>query len=114
MKLSTMIDFYNTFNRDIFGGVLTPPRFRATRVSDTYGQYWFDGFRGRIDFNLRLISGMSHGRAVVYHEMIHQYIEEILGTEETDDHGPLYWSVYCYFILPRKNPGFYLAKEYSK
>ena len=50
-----------------------------------------------MEFNPAGIKGISHARSVVYHEMIHQYLEDILDVQEDDHHGPVFWQYYTYF-----------------
>lgn len=94
MKLQTLINIYTVLNRSIFADVLEPPRFFATR-SDCHAQY--DANIPAIEFNTREIKGIRHATAIVYHEMIHQYVEEYLGLEESDHHGPIFWRNYLLF-----------------
>ena len=47
-------------------------------------------------FNSRAIKG-HWARSIVYHEMIHQYVEEYLGVDEKEHHGPVFWKHYRKF-----------------
>ena len=32
--------------------------------------------------------------AIFFHEMVHQYVEEVLGIVEDDHHGEVFWKAY--------------------
>ena len=98
MKLQTLIEIYHAFNAEIFGNVLHSPAFFATRARGEYASYeaGLHGGLSVIWFNSREIKG-HWARSIVFHEMIHQYLEEFLQVEESDHHGPKFWKEYRKF-----------------
>jgi hypothetical protein len=97
VKLRTLINVWGQLNAEVFAGVLYPPCFYSTRSRNN-----FAGYAAGIDcesdmyFNLKHILGRL-ARSTVYHEMIHQYVEEYLGIEEENDHGPIFLKQYDKF-----------------
>lgn len=97
MKLSTLIKIYDDLNRDQFAGALTRPPFYFTRATDYWACYQGDADGHGLFFNSRAIKG-NMARSLVYHEMIHQFVEEIAHVDEGDNHhGPVFWSFYTRF-----------------
>jgi hypothetical protein len=77
------------------------PTILNRRWREAYGEYHTKkNGPSVLAFNLSQLEGFSHARAVVYHEMVHQYIEEFLGLDESDHHGPLFWRNYKLFAPP--------------
>lgn len=50
-----------------------------------------------MEFNPADIKGIDFARTIVYHEMIHQYVEEFLELDESDHHGNIFWRNYRLF-----------------
>jgi hypothetical protein len=96
MKLVTIVNIYNEINANVFANVLQRPPILAKRWRDAHAQF-VDGRQRRLEFNLSGIKGMQHARSVVYHEMIHQYVEEYLHLSEDNHHGPIFWRNYKMF-----------------
>src|SRR5210317_1897238 len=101
MKLKTLKNKYDELNTSVFAGVLTRPLMLNTRASWLYACYSIAGYQSIIHFNLKHLR--NKGFKVLYHEMIHQYVEEYLGIEEEDHHGEEFWRNYRLF-----NPGYEL------
>ena len=99
MKHKTITSIYSALNTSVFNNLLVQPTILFTRLSDAHAQF-VDGIRSRMEFNPVDICGLSHANALVYHEMIHQYLEDVLEVDEVDHHGPIFWQYYEYF-----NPG---------
>ena len=97
MKLNTIKQIYRALNSEIFNGLLDEPVMLCKRWRDAHAQHVVvSNGPNRLEFNLNGIKGLAHATAVVYHEMIHQYIEEILHLDEDDHHGPIFWQWYEY------------------
>jgi hypothetical protein len=97
MRHSTFVHIYDTLNRNIFAGLLERPRILFTR-NPCHAQYVSDGYNfSEIHFNPTDIRGIKHATAIVYHEMIHQYVEEYLHLHEDNHHGPIFWRNYRIF-----------------
>lgn len=96
MKLNTIKKIYDELNAQAFANVLTMPRIFATRSEDHWACY--HGVEGdpRMYFNNRAIKA-DVARSLVYHEMVHQYVEEIMKADELDHHGEIFWAVYISF-----------------
>lgn len=99
MKLKTFIAIYDKLNRDIFANVLIRPMFRFTRSDSCHMQYvdYNNCSRTAIEINPIDICNPEHARAIMYHEMIHQYVHEHLHMVENNDHGPIFWRNYRMF-----------------
>lgn len=104
MKLRTLKNKYDELNALVFAGVLTRPRMLNTRARHLYASYSIEAFEALMHFNLKHLRGIWE--KVLYHEMIHQYVEEYLGIEEEDHHGDEFWRNYRIF-----NPGYELFVE---
>jgi hypothetical protein len=96
MKLKTCINLYEVLNANIFANVLYRPKFWATRARYEYASYeaWQDihggpNLQGVIYCNLKHLNG-NNLLEIIYHEMIHQYVEEFLEVEEEDHHGEIF------------------------
>lgn len=97
MKFQTFINIYDKLNANIFANVLERPRFRFTR-NNCHAQYVSDGHEfSEIHINPKDIRGFKHATAIIYHEMIHQYVEEFLNLTEENHHGPIFWRNYRMF-----------------
>jgi len=97
MKRATLIKIYDQLNADLFNGALVRPTILCKRWY-SFGQF-VNGRRHTMEFNPAMIKGLSFARAIVYHEMIHQYIEEVLGKSEVNHHGEIFWRVYKWFAI---------------
>ena len=95
MKLKTHIEIFNALNREVFDNALTRPIFRATRNARCLAQAYTIRDVQYIDLNLSDINGIAHAEAVMYHEMMHLYIDNVLGLWEDDHHGPIFW---CHYL----------------
>jgi hypothetical protein len=97
MKLATLKRTYDELNDSQFAGLLVRPRFFAIRNNREYASYLArDPEPSIIYFFAAAIKGYW-ARSIVYHEMTHQYLEEFLGVEEEDHHGPIFWKNYRKF-----------------
>lgn len=96
MKRVTIINIYDELNSSVFANVLKRPPIFNKRWNDAHAQY-VDGNKPRMEFNLAGLKGMQHARSVVYHEMVHQYVEEFLNVHEENHHGPIFWRNYKMF-----------------
>ncbi|NIV14538.1 MAG: hypothetical protein GWN62_25685 [Aliifodinibius sp.] len=81
---------------------MTEPYFFAIRNSGDIAHCY--DIRGKIilGFNLRALTGcgMRTAKDIVYHEMIHQYVDYHLNVEDNDHHGWEFWTYYFEFSLP--------------
>ena len=102
MKLRTFERLYDELNSSTFAGVLSCARIMHTRSIRDYAV--FDPNTYIISFNTKAISGMLMARSIVYHEMIHQYLDQILNIDE--HHGINFWKAYRKF-----NPGNVILSE---
>jgi len=101
LKLVTIKSIYRALNARNFGDVLTMPTILNRRWRDAFGQYETNrNGPNLMTFCIAELEGFPHARAVVYHEMVHQYIEEFLGLDEDDHHGPIFWRNYKLFAPP--------------
>lgn len=97
MKLRTLINIWETLNAEIFADVLDRPFIRNTRSSGEYASYLASEYYGStLFFNAAIIKG-HWARSIVYHEMIHQYVEEFLNVSEENHHGEIFWRNYKIF-----------------
>jgi hypothetical protein len=88
---------YNDLNVTCFDGKLNKPTILISRA-DVHGHYTFGGnFKPYMAFNPADDKGLRAMRATVYHEMVHQYLEEVLGIEEAKMHGDVFWLTYFLF-----------------
>ena len=83
MKLNTVKNIYRKLNALNFGGVLTEARIGFSRTKNNDAHY--DG--NSIEFNLADVVGFNAVTELVYHEMIHQYIDQFLNLTVENDHG---------------------------
>ena len=93
MKFKTLIKIYDQLNEKNFGGVLSRPVIRFNRTKNIDG-FWCEGKMG---FNLSDTKGFFKVTELVYHEMVHQYIDEFLKLELQDDHGKEFKKCYRKF-----------------
>ena len=102
MKLATVINIYRKLNDRNFGGVLEQPVIGFTRSSVHHA--YFD--RASIRVNLIDTKGIDAVTELVYHEMVHQYIDEFLGIKIKDDHGKEFkrqYNKFSFGIVKDKN-----------
>lgn len=92
MKLNSVKRIWDILNITNFGNSLERPVIRFSRMRKTDGTY--DGVTMR--FNLADTKGFSAVVELVYHEMIHQYIYDVLDLEH--DHGPIFQEHYRKFL----------------
>lgn len=107
MKYKTFINIYNALNTSVFNDLLIRPTILFTRMRGAHAQY-VNTQNSRLEFNPVDIKGLGLATAIIYHEMIHQYIEEILDLEEENHHGPIFWQYYEYFSPQKLELGEYL------
>ena len=101
MKLETVKEIYRALNTRNFGGVLIMPTILNRRWREAFGEYHTKKNGPNVmSFNTNALEGFSHARAVIYHEMVHQYIEEFLCLDEDDHHGIIFWRTYKRFAPP--------------
>jgi hypothetical protein len=93
LKLETVKKIYLALNAKNFGGVLDMPRILFSRSLDFHGQHSGD----ILEFNLEGIKGYFAVRELVFHEMVHQYVDEFLQLEDTNDHGKIFVKTYNKF-----------------
>lgn len=91
MKLRTFEKLWHRFNDEHFDGAMLPPKFRRTRSNDYWACYMDTEGQGTIVVNYK-----SHYQmvAIFFHEMVHQYVEEVLGIVEDNHHGEVFWKTY--------------------
>ena len=101
MKFKTAIKVYKELNEKIFDNVLFIPLFATTRRRYEYAsyeawevEYWYKP--SLIRLNLKNLNA-SNIVETIYHEMIHQYIEEFLNLTEEDHHGEIFQRNYNLF-----------------
>lgn len=94
MKLETVKRIYRELNARNFGGVLEEPRIYFCRSNNMDAHYSSRG----LGFNLADTKGLFAVRELVYHEMLHQYIDEFLELETLDDHGKEFKKQYNKFL----------------
>lgn len=95
MKRKTVIKIYQELNALCFNNVLTMPAIHASRSDDMHAAY--QPFVGRpvIWYNPRMSFLLAW--TVIFHEMVHQFVEEILQITEDNHHGPIFWRTYKRF-----------------
>ena len=97
MKLATLTKVYDELNEAQFAGLLERPYFYGIRNNREYASYVAcDPLPSIIYFHAAAIKGFW-ARSIVYHEMVHQYVEEYLGYDEPEEHGPVFWKNYRKF-----------------
>ena len=103
MKWKTLVKTWHDLNRQIFDGQLTVPHFSYTQSNWRDGGFTIDN-RGRphMDFSPLDLRGISQARALIYHEMIHQFLDFEMGIDEGAHHGPLFWYYYKIFATGKK------------
>lgn len=107
MKLQTVKNIYASLNAKNFGGVLTMPRIGFIRSIHKDG-----GFNGqemlfslvKTDYPIR---GFEAVTELVYHEMIHQYVDDFLCVVDSHDHGETFKKNYNKFSFGiKKDPNY--------
>lgn len=96
MKLATIEKIYHDLLDNVFDSCMPPARIFATRsrgVQGTMTVYTQYENYSELHVNLKKIKGIDSARAVVYHEMCHQYVNQYLGVIECEEHGMLWWHV---------------------
>lgn len=82
MKLATVIKIYDRLNAHNFGGVMNRPVILFSRTKTLDGFY--DGMT--MQFNLADTKGYVAVTELIYHEMVHQYVQEFLELDQVN-HG---------------------------
>lgn len=93
MRLRTFERLWHKFNAEVFGNAMYCPRFARTRSNDYWACYMDTEPQSTIVVNYR---NHRHMLAIFFHEMVHQYVDEVLGGEE-HHHGELFWRTYYEF-----------------
>lgn len=100
MKLATIKKEFDRINAEYFKGDLSIPRICNTRSRSTYGQTWADRRNVVMEFNLRAIPEMQVSiDELIFHEMIHQFIDHELELEDDGHHGT--WFRYFHSVVGR-------------
>ena len=99
MKHRTIVTMYDQLNARNFGGVLVRPVIRFTRARKTWGHIELCTRQTILSIS-REVKGLDFTFELMYHEMIHQYIEEFLYVDVADDHGTLFDKTYRKFLTP--------------
>lgn len=88
--LRALVQEYGELNWSHFGGQLAPIPLAVTRDQSLHGCYRADP--RRIDMAADLLVGHSWGEVVevLKHEMVHQFVYEVLGEREEAAHGPIF------------------------
>ena len=98
MKLITLQRIHDELNREIFGSVLTTPRFHAMRNRYIYAYYSSPNGVPTMGWNLNILPrNLICVYATMYHELCHQYEFEILNGKDTWEHGQQFRRVYRNF-----------------
>ena len=81
----------------MFANVLVCPRIFAMRNDSMFASFQWTEKDSKMWFNPGFISGLDAVRSIVYHEMIHQYVDEFLDVVDNDHHGRIFWRNYKLF-----------------
>ena len=94
MKHKTIVRIWTILNITNFGNALERPVIRFSRNKRHDGSY-----NGRVMwFNLADTKGFADVIELVYHEMVHQYIYDVLDLEH--DHCEIFRHNYWKFLTP--------------
>ena len=116
MKLTTVKNIYAELNEDCFNNVLTPPSFYFNRGRYLYACYEYSDRNPALYFNpnhrVDTLDGIPLDPydglvSLIYHEMCHQFEEEICGGIDTWGHGATFRKIYRDFNK-RNLPLFFL------
>ena len=97
MKLRTIVNLYDSLNTGVFADALLRPRILGIRNNREYASYVWQRTNRYIYVSLDSVKGMKMASALMFHEMVHQYVEEVLQVRETNPHGPIFWQTYLEF-----------------
>ena len=97
MKRNTIISIYHELNRDCFNGLLTMPAIRASRSEGERGSYLEAHKKARAIMFYNPRNSYLMARTIVYHEMVHQFLAEIMQITEDNHHGAIFWETYVQF-----------------
>ena len=89
--MRTFERLWHHFNDEYFGGAMFQPKFRRTRSKDYWACYEAAEDQGIITLNYE---NHYEIEAIFFHEMVHQYVEEVLGVDEENHHGEVFWKTY--------------------
>lgn len=103
MKRQSFISLWRELNARNFGGVLTLPRIFASRTRFAYAIYSADDGEHGFIFYARTLK-FSDARETVYHEMIHQYMNEYLHSNRWYKHGREFRKQYTKFLTDDITP----------
>ncbi|MBW2647683.1 MAG: hypothetical protein JRE23_16210 [Deltaproteobacteria bacterium] len=106
MKFNTVIIAYQELNARNFGGVLRQPIIVSLRHRGHHAAVVSSTNKATyLTVNPKDFDSVLHMRSVIYHEMTHQYVEEFLGIDEEEEHGPIFWRNYRMFATPELELG---------
>ena len=90
MKYRTVSNLFDSINARNFGDVLERPVIRFTRSLDTDGSH-----NGQVlQFNPAAITGIAQAKELLFHEMLHDYIDSYIAWPDTSEHGVLFHFYY--------------------
>ena len=83
-----MKEDWKTANYAYFKNSMRLPHIELSYSEGTLGK-WKGGYCGRLSISIFLINNYTweYVQEVLYHEMVHQYVEEVLGIREDVPHG---------------------------
>jgi len=91
--IKTLVQYWDEFNRTIFGESLKRPSLQLHEGRSRLG-YWQSQFRIiSLSRELLLEEPWYRVLAVLKHEMLHQFIEESMGAKQVPPHGELFSSM---------------------
>lgn len=85
MRLGELRNLYDRFNVVYFSSKLKRPHILIKRAKHYYG-YWYPG---EIAISNKKNKSQIDYRDTLMHEMVHQYVTEVLKVKEAD-HGPVW------------------------
>ncbi|MBF0196375.1 MAG: DUF2786 domain-containing protein [Planctomycetes bacterium] len=90
LALVELMAQWNHFNRHLFGRSLKAPTMQCHEGSSRLG-YW-DKQKRLISFSRQLLQEEAWFKILVVlkHEMLHQFIDESMGLDSTQPHGPVF------------------------
>ena len=110
MRLNTIKRLYDDLNVTCYDSRLDRPTILRSRTRSVHAHYNYGGnMPAYMAFNPADDKGLRAMRATVYHEMVHQYLDEVLGIEEDKMHGDVFWLAYFTFA----NATFDLEETYD-
>lgn len=86
MKYKTISDLFDVINAQNFGDVLERPTIRFTRSNRLDGSH--NGLL--LQFNPAAVNGIAQAKELLFHEMLHDYIDSHIAWPDTGEHGILF------------------------